>query len=269
MKYKKYEVIWFIILLILLGAAVCLPFLFGAAILQWFFISCVSALVIFTIYLIMSIRNWNSMITGHFYTCDLYAFMDEIQELINSKYVFKRTKIKLQFLIVDALLDSGKFEQAFVVLQAIDVKKALRRFTHSNYEYLCYSVKYHIYMQDKNAAETELILLGMEAEKYKNYKKKYHDLRSTYTDLQNRLMFLKKEYKDCRAYYSEIFESAGKTPYEKSFSAYYLGVMSLEKKETARAKDCFNYTVENGNTLFIVPKAGEQLELLTKKAAQA
>ena len=266
MKYKKIEVIWFIILLILLAAALYMPVLFGAAVLQWIIISAVTVLALLAVYVIIRLRSWNGIMTGHLYTCDLHVFMEDIQELINAKYVFKSTKTKLQFLIVDALLDSGKFEQAFVVLQAIDTNHAPRQFSNSNYEYLTYSVKYHIYMEDKDAAESELILLGMETEKYKNYKRKYSSLRATCADLQNRLMFLKNEYKDCREYFSEIFDAPFKTPYEKSFAAYYLGVISLEKKETERAKDCFNYIVENGNTLFIVEKAGEQLELLSAKA---
>ena len=269
MKYKEYEVIWFGIFLALLAAAVLLPMLFGAALFPWIFFSAVSVLAVLAVFYIMNIRSWNDILSGHLYTCDLHTFVDEIQELINAKYGFKRTKIKLQFLIVDALLDSGKFEQAFMILQVIDIKETPRRFSRVHYEYLCSSVKYHLYMGNKNASETELILLGMETDKYKNKKKKYAELRATYTDLQNRLMFLKNEYKECREYYTEIFEAPFKTPYEKCFAAYYLGFICLEKKETERAKDCFTYIAENGNTLFFVEKAAEQLELLTKKAAHA
>lgn len=266
MIYKKYEAVWLVIVLLPLSAAVFLPALLRAEKLQWILIACVSAPALLAAYKFLELKSWNSILSLHLYSCDMQAFLAEIQELVNSRYIFKHTKAHAQFLIVDALLDSGKFEQAFTILQAIDINKKPRRFSRPHYDYLFYSVKYHIYMEDKNAAETELILLKMEAEKYKPNILKYRNLMSSYTELQNRLMFLKQEYKGCREYFSEIFEAPLRTPYEKSFSGYYLGVISLARKETERAKDCFTYAAENGNTLFIAERAGEQLEMMNAKA---
>ncbi len=257
MKYKKYEAVWFAVFIVLLAATICMPTLFGVHTVQRAVIGFVSVLAIFAVIRILDRKSWSGIVSVHYLTCDLLAFFNEIQVLVNSKFVFKNTKLKLQFLIVDALLDSGKFEQAFAVLNAIDAKRPQRRFS-----YLYYSAKYHIYMEDRNAAETELILLKMEAEKYKRFKKKYNDMMETYTDLQNKLMFIKNEYGNCAEYFRKIYESSFKTPYEKVFSAYYLGVVSMDKNEAERAKEYFTYTVEKGNKLFIVWKAKDYLDQL-------
>jgi lipopolysaccharide biosynthesis regulator YciM len=64
-------------------------------------------------------------------------------------------------------------------------------------------------------------------------------------------------------FYNEIFHKASSN-YEKTNAKFRLGKIYLHFKDTARAKEAFEYVVSHGNKLHIVEEANEYLKQMSK-----
>lgn len=191
--------------------------------------------------------------------CDPEKFI-EIQNELLKMYSLKKYKHYKMITKANGLFFAGKYDDAISLLLLIDIKKPKLSIEYSTYYYYILSRVYFEKKEIANFLETkkyieELILLSnlkISTQKYINIHIKNNNAR---------FLFINNDFENSKKIFEELLNEATAKRL-KVINTYMLACIDLKQGSVEEAKTKFNYVVRNGNKLFYVTLAKEELEKL-------
>lgn len=166
----------------------------------------------------------------------------------------KRQKLMLEIQLCSALYAAGEFDEALETLERIEpaIRSGMATFV------IDLHAKLDAEREDYSRFPEYIERLNKMYDQYKTNDQAVAQIIGTLNSVEFYRNLHEEKLDECRKTL-EIWERVSTNEYQKVYTKYLLGQV-LRTSDPKRARACFRYVAEHGNTMYQVQRAAQQLE---------